>query len=127
MYLPDSNIFILAFNGYKKEKKFLAKIVDKGELILSVITVTEVLAKANVKEEQVIRELINRFTTLTINLEVCEVASKYRKSLVNKSKRVVLLDCFLAAQAKLNNLILVTNDKSDFPMKDIRTITPSQY
>lgn len=124
MYLPDSNIFILAFNGSEKEKEFLTKIVDKGELILSVITVTEVLAKANPAEEQIIRDLIDRFPTLPINMDVSEVASVYRRNVSSKFKRVILLDCFLAAQAKLNNLTLVTRNISDFPMKDIKVRSP---
>jgi len=41
-----------------------------------------------------------------------------------KTKRVHLLDCFLAAQAKINKLTLVTHNKSDFPMKDIKVISP---
>lgn len=124
MYLPDSNIFILAFSGSAEEKEFLTKIVNKGQLYLSVVTTAEVLAKANVQEEQIFRDLMNRFTVLSIDIEVSEIASNYRRNLSGKSKRIVLLDCFLAAQAKLHHLILVTNNRADFPMKDIRVITP---
>lgn len=60
---------------------------------------------------------------LEVNLEVARLAGEYRKKFLKK-KRIQLLDYFLAAQAKLNNLILVTHNKSDFPMKDIKVISP---
>lgn len=124
MYILDSNIFILAFSGFKQEKEFLTKVVDKGELVLSVITIAEVLAKAKSEEEEIFRDLIRRFPVLSVDLAISEIAAEYRKDLSGKSKRIILLDCFLAAQAKIHNLTLVTNNKSDFPMKDIRVIFP---
>lgn len=54
---------------------------------------------------------------------VAKVAAEYRKQSF-KTKRVHLLDCFLAAQAKINKLTLVTNNRSDFPMTDIKVVTP---
>ena len=121
MYILDSNIFILGFMGSKREKEILSQVVGRGELVLSVITVAEVLAKATIKEEQIFRDLMSRFPVLTVDMEVSEAAAKYRKKSI-KTKKVHLIDCFLAAQAKLHKLTLVTNDKSDFPMKDIRII-----
>lgn len=123
MYIPDSNIFILGFMGSKREKEFLSQVVDRGELVLSVITVAEVLAKATNEEEQIFRDLMSRFPVLTVDLEVSEIAVEYRKQSI-KTKRVHLVDCFLAAQAKVNKLTLVTNNKSDFPMRDIKIIAP---
>lgn len=123
MYIPDSNIFILAFSGSGQEKEFLTKVVNRGELVLSVITVAEVLAKATSKEERIFRDLMDRFPVLSVDLAVSEIAAEYRKSLSGKSKRIVLLDCFIAAQARINKLTLATNNKSDFPMKDIKIIS----
>ena len=123
MYIPDSNIFILGFAGSKREKEILSQVVDRGELVLSVITVAEVLAKATSEEEQIFRDLMSRFPVLAVDMEVSEVAAEYRKQSF-KTKKVHLIDCFLAAQAKLNKLTLVTNNKADFPMKDIKIITP---
>lgn len=109
--------------GSKREKEFLSQAVDRGELVLSVITVAEVLAKATNEEEQIFRDLMNRFPVLTVDLEVSEIAVEYRKQSI-KTKRVHLVDCFLAAQAKINKLVLVTNNKADFPMTNIKVITP---
>lgn len=122
-YLPDTNIFIRAAKGYSPESEFLDKVIQKRQIMISSIIVGEFLAKSTAQEEKTFEDLLNTFTILSIDIEVARVAAKYRKESL-KVKRVQMLDCFLAAQAKLNNLTLVTNDKSDFPMKDIKVISP---
>lgn len=123
MILADTNVLIKAILGEEPDKSFLDKAIKNRELIFSVISIGEFLAQASAKEEQVIEELIISFPVLLVDLETARVASKYRKQFL-KTKRVHLLDCFLAAQAKLNDLTLVTHNKPDFPMRDIKVITP---
>lgn len=122
-YLPDTNIFIRAAKGYFPEAEFLSKAIKDKQIMISSIVIGEFLAKAGVKEEKTFENLLSGFSILIVDLEVARIAAKYRKRSL-KTKRVYMLDCFLAAQAKLNNLILVTNNKADFPMKDIKIIAP---
>lgn len=123
MYLPDTNIFILGLKGDDPEAAFLAKAISKKQLFISVITMAEFLAKAAGEGQIGFLKLVEKFKTLSINEEVAKKAAEYRK-MSFKTKRAHLLDCFLAAQAKLNNLTVVTNDRSDFPMTDIKVVTP---
>jgi len=123
MYLPDTNVFILAAEAKEPDKRFLEKAIAKKQIYLSVIAIGEFLSQASDEAETKFNALIARFPILTVDLETAKLAAEYR-NLSFKTKRVHLLDCFLAAQAKLNNLTLVTNNKSDFPMKDIKVITP---
>lgn len=122
-YLPDTNIFIKAAKGYAPEAQFLSKAIKKGQIIISVIVTAEFLAKADTLEQQAFEELLLKFAVLGIDLEVTRMAAEYRRISL-KQKRVHLLDCFLAAQAKLHHLTLVTGNKTDFPMKDIKVISP---
>lgn len=122
-YLPDTNIFIRAAKGYSSDSEFLNKAIHKRQIMISCIVVGEFLAKATSHEEKTFEDLLNTFTILSIDTKVAKVAAIYRKESL-KIKRVQMLDCFLAAQAKLHNLTLVTNNKSDFPMRDIKIITP---
>lgn len=123
MYLPDTNIFILGLKDHDPEAKFLSKAISTNELKISIIVMAEYLSKADDKGENSFRRLLAQFGVLPINEETAELAAEYRK-VSPKIKRVYLIDCFLAAQAKLNNLTLVTNDKSDFPIKGAKVITP---
>lgn len=123
-YLPDTNIFIMAAKGYLPEAKFLSGAIKKGQVMISTVVVGEFLAKADAREEKSFERLLSQFNVVSVNLEVARLAAKYRKESL-KNKRIHMLDCFLAAQAKLNNLTLVTNNKTDFPMRDIKVIAPS--
>lgn len=123
-FLPDSNIFIKASKGFEAELSFINKQIEENELIISVVVIGEFYTKATDTEKEMFDQLIARFGVLEINEEVAKLAGDYRKEFLRKSKKVYLIDCFLAAQAKLHNLILVTNNKADFPMEDIKIITP---
>lgn len=125
-YLLDTNIFIKAFVNSQAEKKMLFQTIKSNKLHISVIVVAEFLARANSKEKAKFRRLMNRFDVILIDRDVAIQASKYRHQLLVKSKRTIMLDCFIAAQAKLYNLTLVTNNKADFPMKDIKVVLPKE-
>lgn len=122
-YLPDTNILIRAFNGIEAESGLLNKFIQTESLFISVVVIAEVLSKANASELVSLEKLLKIFPVLIIDEKIARLAAKYRKESL-KTKRVHLLDCFLAAQAKINNLTLVTNDKSDFPTRDIKVISP---
>lgn len=125
MYLPDTNIFIRAFKGKLEEKSFLEKAIEKNSLHISVIVIAEFLSGQGEIEEARKKFLIllSTFQIISIDKKVASIAAEYRRESI-KTKKVYLLDCFLAAQAKIHNFTLVTNNKADFPMKDIRIITP---
>lgn len=122
-YLLDANIFIRAAKGDLAESRFLQKIIKKRQMVISSVVVAEFLVRAEPHEEKQFNDLLNIFSTVPVDAEVAKLAARYRKTSL-KTKRVQMLDCFLAAQAKVNKLTLVTNNKSDFPMKDIKVITP---
>ena len=54
---------------------------------------------------------------------VAEIAAQYRQQFRRKEKQVYLIDCLIAATAKLYNLTLVTKNTKDYPMKDIKVIS----
>jgi predicted nucleic acid-binding protein len=99
------------------------KRISSKKNFISVISVAEFLAKAKPKEESKFEDLLKLFIIVDVNEEVAHQSALYRKKYLKKS-RTKLLDYFIAAQAKVNNLILVTNNTEDFPMKDIKVIKP---
>lgn len=122
-YLPDTNILIQAFNSLGIEAQFLNKAIQKKKLLLSSVVIAEFMSKANDQELASLEKLLKVFPVLIVDEKIAREAAQYRRDSL-KTKRVHMLDCFLAAQAKVNKLTLVTNDKSDFPMTDISIITP---
>lgn len=124
MYLPDTNIFIRALYGLEPEATFLKMAISKGKLVISVIVIAEFYPKAQSREIVAFDELVASIGSLPIDENIAKIAGEYRREFLRKTKRAFLLDCFLAAQTRLHHLGLVTNNKADFPMKDIKVITP---
>lgn len=123
MFLPDTNIFIRAIQKYDPEASFLKEIIVQNAFFISVIVIGEFFAKADERERDLFDKLLSQFEILPIDERVAKIAGDYRKLSLQLS-RTNLLDCFLAAQAKVHKLTLVTNNKTDFPMKDIKIISP---
>lgn len=123
-YLPDTNIFIRALNGRDPEAEFLQEHIS--EVVVSVIVIAEFWVKPQSGEIEKFEELTNRLDIIPIDREVAKQAGIFRGQLLSKSSRVYLQDCFLAAQAKVHHLTLVTNNKADFPMQDIKIVTPKK-
>lgn len=124
--LPDANIFIRALKGEEPEASFFSKLLNAGKIYISVVAASEFLVKAKEGEAEFFERLLAELPVLNIDLEVARVGAEYRKLLIKRTKRTILLDCFLAAQAKVHHLTLVTNNKGDFPMRDIKIITPKK-
>lgn len=124
MYLIDTNVLILALKSMEPDKSFLKRVISQKRLYLSVISVGEFLSQATQEAKDKFDKLLIKSPILPVDLETARVAAEYRKQLLQKSRRNLLIDCFLAAQAKIHNLTLVTNNKADFPMKDIKIISP---
>lgn len=123
MYLLDTNVLILGIKAEEPDKSFLRGVISEKKLYISVISIGEFLSQASEEEEKKFNELILRSPILSVDLETAKMAALYYKTFLKK-KRKQLLDYFMAAQAKINHLILVTNNKADFPMRDIKVISP---
>jgi len=60
------------------------------------------------------------FPPLSLDEEVAEMAGAFRQYFLKRGKTIPLDDHFVAATAIKYNLILVTNNKKDFPHKGLR-------
>lgn len=123
-YLLDSNVVIRAFQGHKAEAELVANLLDDKAIYFSPIVVSEFLVRATSIEKEELVRMIDESHLLLVDYETAVVAAEYRKRFSRKVRRAYLLDCLIAAQAKIHKLTLVTNNKSDFPMKDIKFISP---
>lgn len=124
MILPDTNILIAYFSKVTTVESLLDIHIRQRTILFSVICVSEFLVKARPQEINILKKLITSLKLIPIDQPIMEQAVVYRKRVVKKSKRVYLLDCFIAATAKVHRAILVTANPSDFPFKDIQVKQP---
>jgi len=126
-FLLDTNIIIETFWGKEPVASLVESWIKEGVIAMSVVTVAEILSKANKREKEKLSLLTNKFGAFSIDITLAEIAGNYRKEFSRKKTRVYLLDCFVAATAKLYNLKLVTKNVKDYPMKDVEIIDPRDY
>lgn len=124
-FLLDTNIVILALARQEPEQTLLRIIGRAKKLKLSPIVIAEFLIGADANEQEALNILVDEFGFFPIDETTAHLAAFYRRKLTRKSV-AYLLDCFIAASCKQHNLVLITNNKKDFPMTDIKIFNPQE-
>lgn len=126
MILPDTNIIIAYFKGIEPAFSLLEHAIETRTIGFSVISSAEFLIRATEKETALFNQVIEKAGVISIDLTIMEKAVDYRKAALTKTKRILLLDCFIAATAKLHNATLLTYDKRDYPFTGVTVKTPEE-
>lgn len=124
-FLLDTNTVLEAFWGVEPVASTVKTWIREGKIAISAISVAEILSRATAKEKEKLNLLTSRFRPLAVDHITAEIAGNYRQKFLRKKKKVFLLDCLVAATAKLYNLKIVTRNIKDYPMKDIEIIDSS--
>lgn len=126
MILPDTNVLIAYFAKREPLVFLLDKAILNKKIVLSIIVVAEFLVKANEIDAVVFRQLIGQIGIKEITREIMEQAIIFRKQSLQKSKRIHLLDCFIAATAKVHKATLLTFDRHDYPFRNLSVKQPEE-
>ena len=105
--LLDSVILIDHLNGVGAATRYLASV---KEVSISVVTRAEVLAGLAAEDVPAVKELLDRYPTISIDTQIADLAADLRRQ--HKWK---LPDAFQAAVAKQHGLQLATRNTKDFP------------
>lgn len=125
-FLLDTNVILETFWGKEPTASKVKSWIEAGQIAISAVSVGEIISQASQTEKQKLRLLVSKFGALPIDQVVAEIAGSYRQQFSRKKKKVFLLDCFIAATAKLYNLKLATRNVKDYPMADIEILDPSR-
>lgn len=123
MFVPDTNIIIQAFLGNEPYASWLVENIKERKMLLSAVVLAELLSGATKDEENSITKMLNIMEVLSVDKKVAQIGGEYRRKFNKKTKKVWLMDCLIAATCKVNNATLVTHDKKDYPMKDIKILS----
>jgi len=112
------NLLKQGLEGHQPESSFLTKLVKKNLLHISVVVVVaEYLAKASQKEAAVFKKLMARFGVLPVNEEAAFLAAEYRKQSLEKTKRILIVDCFFGCTGKTAGYYISYQQYVSFPHK----------
>ena len=120
-HLLDSDVIIEFLKDNKETVKLIRRIEKEG-LSCSVLTIIEVKRGLRTKQEAVSADLFKIIRAYPVDKRVAELAVNFAREWEKKGKYLQLVDAAIAATCVLHNLTLVTYNKRDYPMKELRMI-----
>lgn len=120
-YLIDSDILIDFFKKRDYAVDLLEKLIKEGSLSASILSITELRAGWNSDQAKYfLPRLFEIVVIKNLNKEVAELAGQLRWEYKTKGVSLSTVDMLIAAAAILEKCQLVTRNKKDFPMPEIK-------
>ena len=120
-YLLDSDVIIEFLRGKPQTISLVNKLKSEG-FGCSVLTLMEVKRGVFGKQETVANKLFRAMRIYAVTKEVGDLTVEFIKEWRKRGKTLQLIDTTIAATSVLNDLILVTYNKRDYPMKELKVI-----
>jgi predicted nucleic acid-binding protein len=119
--LLDSGIIIDVLNGKRGRRELIEELIrDGAEMACCSINVTEIYAGLRPCEETKTERLLRSLKYYPVTWEVAKQAGELLNAWRQQGRTLSLPDTTIAAVALANNLVLVTGNRKDFPMPELR-------
>lgn len=120
--LLDTDILIDILRGRATVRTFLFELTDRAVPCCSVMSVAELYAGMRPEEKRVTDILLDALVVIPVGQEIAELAGRFKQR--EKSRRLELADCIIAATAFVEGATLATGNTKDYPMPEITVINP---
>jgi predicted nucleic acid-binding protein len=125
-YLLDTSVIIDWLRGHPSTVGWLRVQLERGsDLILSPITVAEVMAGTGPSARPEQRRRLAAFPTTPIDFEAAALAGEMMFDLRSQGKPTGMADRLVAAQARILGLTVATSNPSHFP--DVAVEDPRRH
>lgn len=114
-FLIDTNILIDHLKGIKTD--VLLRLKERGMLYVTAINYWEIYKNIRDREKLAVESLMKNLGCIPISCEIGEIAAEYY--VTYKQYNLNVDDLLIAAVAKYNRMILITNNVKHFPFPDI--------
>lgn len=121
-YLLDSDVIIEYFRGDRETKGLIEKIQEKGLIASSVLNLVEVKRGTREQELPLVNEFFDSIIAIAIDKEIAEKAVELALTWKKKGRIIQLVDSCIAATCILNDFTLVTYNKKDYPMRELKIV-----
>ena len=120
-FLVDTDEWISFFNKRDPALKLIEELSNKGEIFSSILTVTELRAGWTTGAAKKFMPIFYAQTKIVnISLKAAELAGKFLKDYKSKGISLPTVDTVISATAILGNFQLVTRNKKDYPMPQLK-------
>lgn len=120
-FLVDTHEWISFFNKREHALHLILKLRKQGKIFSSILTVTELRAGwTNETAANFLQIFYSHTKIVDVSLEIAELAGKFLKDYKAKGISLPTVDTLIAATAIVKDCQLVTRNKKDFPMKNLK-------
>jgi predicted nucleic acid-binding protein len=117
IYLLDTSVIIDALNRKRNRWQLLASLVEAGEtLACSAVTVVEIYAGLRPRESAATRIFLEGLEHYNLDWELARYAGLLKNEWARKGRALAIADVLIAATALAHKLVLMTDNRKDFPM-----------
>ena len=120
-YLLDSDVIIEFLRGNPRTISLVNELKTEG-FGSSVLTLIEVKRGVFGRQEAVTDKLFKAMKIYSVDRKIGDLTIEFIKEWRKMGKTLQLIDTTIASTAVLNDLALVTYNKRDYPMRELRLI-----
>src|SRR6267378_6413548 len=118
--LLDTSVLIDALRLRRGRRQWLAELVRAGHsLATSALNFAEVFAGMRPEEESRTKDFLDALQCYEITVDVAEIAGKLKGQWARKGRTLTLADMMVAATALQQGCPLATDNRKDFPMREL--------
>lgn len=118
-YLIDTNLLILALRRRIDAIHLLKRLQTDGELHISVVTRSEILAGMRADEEGRTMTLLSSLGSLPVDVAGADQAGRWIYAYARAGIQLSVPDAMIGATAMTHGLTLVTTNAKHFPMPEV--------
>lgn len=119
--LVDTDILVDFFHNQKYAKELITEFQAQGPVCISILSITELRTGFTSKQAKFfLPKLYDIVAIINLNVKIAELAGEFRFDYGSKGKSLSTIDTLIAATAIVNDFQLVTRNKKDFPMKNLK-------
>jgi tRNA(fMet)-specific endonuclease VapC len=120
IYLLDTSVIIDALNQKRGRWQLLGSLVAAGDtLACSVVTLTEIYAGVRPKEMALTEQFLNGMEHYQLDSRLARDAGLLKNEWAKQGQTLGVVDLIIAATALAHHLVLMTDNRKDFPMKQL--------
>ena len=120
-FLLDTNIIIDILRGKRDRVTLVRELVaQENSMACCAVTVTEIYAGLRPQELDKTERLLRHLDYMEISQEIAKKAGLLKQSWARRGVTLSFPDVMIAAVAISGNLTLITGNRKDFPMPELR-------
>ena len=120
-YLIDSDILIDLFKNKDYAAPLIEKLINRGRLTTSILSVAELRAGSSLQQASfLLPQLYDMVTIKSVTKEIAELAGRLRFEYKTRGISLPTVDTLIASTAITEKCQLVTRNKKDFPMPQLK-------